>query len=206
MTDYAAFLRGINVGGHHTVTMQALQAELGALGFSNVSTFRASGNVRFTSDRPPAELEEKIARALGSAIGAEVGVFVRPITRLRSLAGRRPFPALLDPAATPYASFLKHAPSRRPHLPLRSPGGDIEVFDVDGAEVLSLGRRIGKLIGFPNGFVEASFGVPATTRNWSTVLGMVPEPPPMLPKGPKSALVPARRAVVARRPPRAKAS
>jgi len=46
MTRYIAFLRAINVGGH-TVKMDTLRALFESLGFLNVETFIASGNVLF---------------------------------------------------------------------------------------------------------------------------------------------------------------
>jgi uncharacterized protein (DUF1697 family) len=46
MSRYIAFLRAINVGGH-TVKMDILRQQFEALGFSNVETFIASGNVIF---------------------------------------------------------------------------------------------------------------------------------------------------------------
>jgi hypothetical protein len=45
---YVAFLRAINVGGH-VVKMDRLRTLFEGLGFANVSTFIASGNVVFDS-------------------------------------------------------------------------------------------------------------------------------------------------------------
>ena len=46
MTRYVALLRAINVGGH-TVKMDALRKHFSRMGFANVETFIASGNVIF---------------------------------------------------------------------------------------------------------------------------------------------------------------
>jgi uncharacterized protein (DUF1697 family) len=48
MPKYVAFLRAINVGGR-TVKMGHLRSLFEAMGFSNVETFIASGNVIFDS-------------------------------------------------------------------------------------------------------------------------------------------------------------
>ena len=45
MSKYAAFLRGINVGGHNPVPMKSLKTAMESLGFHNVRTLLASGNV-----------------------------------------------------------------------------------------------------------------------------------------------------------------
>ena len=61
---YVALLRGINVGGQALVKMAALRACFEDLGFDAVSTYIASGNVLFTSDRESAELPPMIEAAL----------------------------------------------------------------------------------------------------------------------------------------------
>ena len=58
MTRYIAFLRAINVGGH-VVKMDALRRLFESLGFSNVETFIASGNVLFETNLN-SDLEKKI--------------------------------------------------------------------------------------------------------------------------------------------------
>ena len=48
---YVAFLRGINVGGHHKVPMSELKELLESEGMSNISTLLNSGNAIFTVKR-----------------------------------------------------------------------------------------------------------------------------------------------------------
>ena len=49
MTTYAAFLRGINVGGHKKVPMAELRAAAEGLGYADVATYINSGNLVFTA-------------------------------------------------------------------------------------------------------------------------------------------------------------
>ncbi len=64
MTNYIALLRGINVGGKNMIKMADLVNCLEALGFSDVSTYIASGNVILKSDKSPAEIKTEIETAL----------------------------------------------------------------------------------------------------------------------------------------------
>jgi uncharacterized protein (DUF1697 family) len=64
MTKYVALLRGINVGGKNKVPMAGLRKCLEELGFSNVSTYIASGNVIFESDKRPEEIKTLMEAAL----------------------------------------------------------------------------------------------------------------------------------------------
>jgi uncharacterized protein (DUF1697 family) len=52
MNTYVLLLRGINVGGKNKVPMAELKSCLEELGFTNVSTYIASGNVLLDSDKP----------------------------------------------------------------------------------------------------------------------------------------------------------
>ena len=45
MKTYLAFLRGINVGGHHKILMKDLRELLNSIGFKDVKTYIQSGNI-----------------------------------------------------------------------------------------------------------------------------------------------------------------
>jgi uncharacterized protein (DUF1697 family) len=96
VTRYVAFLRGINVGGH-PVKMEQLAAAFESLGFENVSTFIASGNVIFESSARPATLEPRIEQHLGGWLGYAVNTFLRTEKEIASIAAHEPF---ADPGRT----------------------------------------------------------------------------------------------------------
>src|SRR4051794_28513588 len=64
MNTYIILLRGINVGGKNKVSMTGLKKVLEELGFSNVSTYIASGNVILTSDKPTEKIKTQIEETL----------------------------------------------------------------------------------------------------------------------------------------------
>ncbi len=64
MYTYVVLIRGINVGGKNKVPMAALKTCLEGLGFSDVSTYIASGNVILKSDHPAAKIQAQIEKAL----------------------------------------------------------------------------------------------------------------------------------------------
>lgn len=92
MTQYFAFLRGINLGKRR-VKMDALKLLFEALGFRNVSTFIASGNVIFESKaKDAAKLENQIEEHLASELGYEVDTFLRTGAELAAVGKLDPFP------------------------------------------------------------------------------------------------------------------
>jgi uncharacterized protein (DUF1697 family) len=95
MPAYAAFLRGMNVGGHR-ITNEELRARFEELGCDEVRTFRASGNVIFAAaaaEEPEDELSARIETGLAAALGYEVPVFLRDASEMRTIAAHRPFAA-----------------------------------------------------------------------------------------------------------------
>ena len=100
MPRYAAFLRGINVGGHR-ITNDELCAACEAVGLDGVATFRASGNVVFEAEEvsDPDALAERIETGLGETLGYQVPVFLRTTDEVRDIAAHRPFPAKLVEAS-----------------------------------------------------------------------------------------------------------
>lgn len=64
MNTYIVLLRGINIGGKNKVPMAGLKKCLEELGFSNVTTYIASGNVILESDLSAEQVQEKIEAAL----------------------------------------------------------------------------------------------------------------------------------------------
>ncbi len=97
MPRYFAFLRAINVGGRSTIKMEALRRAFEGLGFTDVETLIASGNVSFMSSaRGAVPLEKKIESALKTRLKINVDVLVRSENELRAVSRRRPFsgPAL----------------------------------------------------------------------------------------------------------------
>jgi uncharacterized protein (DUF1697 family) len=61
---YVVLLRGINVGGKNKIPMASLKECVKELGFPNVSTYIASGNVFLESDKPIDEIKAQLEEAL----------------------------------------------------------------------------------------------------------------------------------------------
>jgi len=176
MTGYVAFLRGINVGGQKLVKMEDLNQCFAALGFKNVKTLIQSGNVLFESSAmPAAELVKKIGKRLEKDLGFSVPLMLQTRQSIEALIKQNPFKAVKPGADVKlYVAFLAEEPKFKPTLPLKSPKKDIEILAISGQMVFCLAFPAGEgRYGFPNPMVESEFGVPATTRNWNTVLKLV---------------------------------
>ena len=93
MTSYLVLLRGINVGGKNKVPMARLRQLLEELGYSNVSTYIASGNVLLRSDRRAAEIKAEIEEALPRTFRLDselIAVLVLSHRQLQAVIDRKP--------------------------------------------------------------------------------------------------------------------
>jgi uncharacterized protein (DUF1697 family) len=93
MTSYLVLLRGINVGGKNKVPMAELRKLLEDLGFENVSTYIASGNVFLDSDLSASKVAAKIEAALPKAFKLDAELIkVAVLTRdeLEAVVKNRP--------------------------------------------------------------------------------------------------------------------
>jgi uncharacterized protein (DUF1697 family) len=92
-TSYLVLLRGINVGGRNRVPMAQLRTTLDELGFTDVSTYIASGNVLLRSEQPAATIKERIEAALPRAFALDselVAVLVLSLAQVRAVVERKP--------------------------------------------------------------------------------------------------------------------
>jgi uncharacterized protein (DUF1697 family) len=174
MTKYIAFLRAINVGGH-TVKMDYLRRLFEAMGFSNVETFIASGNVIFEATaKSTKELERKIEAALQESLGYGVATFIRTTSELADIAAYKPFPAsdLEAEGNMLYIAFLTDKPSDAAKQKLLLFTSDVDEFHVNGHEVYWLCRKKMSESNFSGALLEKTLGLPATLRNSTTVKKM----------------------------------
>ena len=173
MPRYIAFLRAINVG-EHTVKMDRLRGIFESLGFANVETFIASGNVVFeTAAMDAAALETRIASALQAALGYEVATFLRTDAELARIVAHEAFPpSHLDAAQALNIAFLAaplDAESVRKLMALKTA---IDDFATHEREIYWLCRKKQSESTFSNAVLEKTLRRQATFRGGNTVQKM----------------------------------
>jgi len=93
VTTYVVLLRGINVGGRNPVPMARLREVLGELGYRDVVTYIASGNVILRADHAPARVKREIEDALPKAFTLHtesLAVHVLTAAQLQAVVANRP--------------------------------------------------------------------------------------------------------------------
>jgi len=173
MTKCIVLLRGINVGKGRKVPMTDLKKLCEALGLKNVKTYIQSGNVVFELGRPEAilMLEMRLQQAFSETFGFDIPVIVRTDEEWAESIAQNPFlkEENLDIELL-HLTFLKELP--KPELLEKIKGYQYlpDRYEIIGRNVFifcAAGYGTSKLV---NSFFESKLKVPATTRNWKTVL------------------------------------
>lgn len=172
---FIAFLRGINVGGHHKLPMAALREQLTEMGFQNVQTLLNSGNVVFeTNEIDIQTLESNMERQLTQTVNFPVPVIVRTKDELVALVKQNPFESFtIHKDLLLYVTFLKEAPSIELKLPYLSKDGAFQIISIADRMICSVLDLSTSKTTKGMDELEKIVGKNCTTRNWNTVVKMV---------------------------------
>lgn len=163
------FLRGVNVGGHRTFRPSVLARGLSDYGVVNVG---AAGT--FVVRKPGSNA--KFRAALLRKLPFKAQVVLCDGRDLARLENENPFAAEPSrPDIVRFVSILSRAGGVCTALPVTiPPDGEwlVRVIASKNRFVFGVYRRHMKTIGYL-GRIDKLFGVPATTRNWNTILAVV---------------------------------
>jgi uncharacterized protein (DUF1697 family) len=157
MPLYAAFIRALNVGGTSVIKMTDLRRQFEALGFMNVQTVLASGNVLF---------ETKQSAAAAQKVIASIGYTAMVRTRAAVLKIAKDVPFATKEIDQLYVAFLEKKPSAAAIQKLLALGAD--QFHVDGTEAYWLRPKDTSQLPSGNVF-EKLLGVRSTMRGVKTI-------------------------------------
>ncbi|MGE5054561.1 MAG: DUF1697 domain-containing protein [Acidobacteriota bacterium] len=170
-----SMLRGVNLGPHNRIKMDALRATYEALGLENPRTYVQSGNVIFrTKEKSTSKLATKIQDAIAKRFKFRPAVIVRTIDELREAIAATPFDARrnLHPGKIlvtfladepPIEAAAKLATLKSYPEEIHMTGRELYIYFPDGAGKSKL----------PWSQVEKLLKVTGTARNWNSVRAML---------------------------------
>jgi uncharacterized protein (DUF1697 family) len=175
MAVIISMVRGVNVGGHNKIKMEALRALYESLKLRNPQTYVQSGNVIFRSDeRDISRLIKRIEDGIERKFGFRPDVILRTAPEMREVIARNPFAKRrgIEPGKL-MVSFHASDPGEEGREKVRQMKCDPEELRIEGREIY---------IYFPNGAGRsklqwAELGkmlkTPGTGRNWNSVTKMM---------------------------------
>jgi uncharacterized protein (DUF1697 family) len=160
LQTYIALLRAVNVGGTGKLLMADLKAMCTALGFTQVQTYIASGNVVFQSASSAAKVQAALEAKLQTYAGKPVGVHIRTTAQMQAVRDGNPFP--------------KAAPNRVMVIFLDTPADNNLLTGVSGQKDEQVALGLNELyVHYGEGMAQSKLKIPAaktgTARNMNTV-------------------------------------
>ncbi|HTW31069.1 MAG TPA: DUF1697 domain-containing protein [Candidatus Sulfotelmatobacter sp.] len=175
MPVFISMLRGVNVGAHNRIKMDALRTCYESLGLANPRTYVQSGNVIFqTEEKNGAKLTKKIQDAIEKTFGFRPEVILRSAEEMRNALTANPFAKRNDvEPGKLLVTFLSAEPSadapktlaqlKKFPEELHLKGRELYIYFPDGAGNSKL----------PWSSVEKLFKVTGTARNLNSVTKML---------------------------------
>lgn len=167
---FVALFSGINVGGNRIVKMAELRSFFEELGFGNVASYVQSGNVVFRSAKgDAATLAKQLEAEFEKKWGFHSRIMVRDLGWFGRLVAENPYPEVAGEPTKLHAYVLERPPTADEVAWLAEKCTGPERFEIRG-DVLYLHapEGLGKSV-FAN-LIPRTLKVPATARNWRTVL------------------------------------
>jgi uncharacterized protein (DUF1697 family) len=170
-----AMLRGVNLGAHNRMKMDALRDLYGALELRDAQTYIQSGNIVFrTRQRNLVVLAKNIKGAIEKKFGFAPEVILRTSADMRDVIARNPFAGMKDihPGKL-LVDFLASDPSSEARQAVLAIRTDPEILHAEGRQLY---------IYFPNGAgrsklswvaLEKILKTPGTARNWNSVIKLL---------------------------------
>lgn len=121
MKTYAILLRGINVGGNNIVPMAGLKTCLERLGFANVRTYIASGNVVLQSNTSAGDIRARTEAALVKSFKLDSDIIKALVLTRQQLQ-----------------AIVNNKPKGFGEQPQRYHSDAIFLIDIDAAEAMSV--------------------------------------------------------------------
>ena len=175
MAVIVSMLRGVNVGGHNKIKMEALRALYESLGLRDAQTYVASGNIVFrTKAQSFTALAKRIESAIEQNSGFRPRVILRTTSELKDAVARNPFRTRrgIEPDKL-LVMFLESHPAAEALEQVLKIKAAPEEMHIHGREVY---------LYFPNGMarpklswvtVEKKLKTAGTGRNWNSVIKLL---------------------------------
>jgi uncharacterized protein (DUF1697 family) len=166
-----SMLRGVNVGGHNKIKMDALRELYQSLKLRDPQTFIQSGNVIFaTGENDLVALAQRIQNGIERSYGFNPHVILRTTAELRAVIAKNPFAKRrgIEPSRL-LVTFLAADPGHAVREQVLKMKCEPEEIRANGRELYMY---------FPNGMarpklsfatLERMLKIPGTGRNWNSV-------------------------------------
>ena len=171
MNTYVIFLRGINVGGKNKVPMAGLKKCLEEQGFSNVSTYIASGNVILKSNKRANDVKAQIEEVLPENFkldGKFIKVLVLTYKQLQGIIDNKPKGFGEQPEKYHSDAIFLMGIDSAQAMPAFNPREEVDKVWAGNSVIYSQRLSSQRTKSRLNKIMETPFYKSMTIRNWNT--------------------------------------
>ena len=173
-TRYVALLKGVNMIGKNTMKMDQLTNIFTNMGFLAARTVGGSGNILFDVEQQEVlSLTQRIEAQISEATGRKSKAFLRTQAEFQKMAEADPFRDITEINVKRRVAFLS-APLSSEQLPIPY-SAEKDLF-----QLIAMGEQEVYCVGYPNPldprkfgnpatFLERTFSIEVTVREWSVV-------------------------------------
>ena len=168
-------LRGVNVGGHNMIKMDALKAICVSLKLKDPQTYVQSGNVIFSSgEKDLVKLAGRLQDAIEKSHGFRPPVVLRTVAEMKEVVARNPFARRsgIEPGRL-IVNFLADHPAkdaREKALAIKIGPEEMHLIGREAYIYFPNGQGRSR---FPSPAIERALGTSWTGRNWNSVTKML---------------------------------
>jgi uncharacterized protein (DUF1697 family) len=176
MNTYVILLRGINVGGKNIVPMAGLRKCLEEQGFSNVSTYIASGNVILKSDKCANDIKVQIEGVLPENFKLDAGfikVLVLTYKQFQTIIDNKPKGFGEQPEKYHSDAIFLMGIDSAQAMPAFSPREGVDQLWAGNGVIYSHRLSSQRTKSRLNKIMETSFYKSMTIRNWNTTMKLL---------------------------------
>jgi uncharacterized protein (DUF1697 family) len=174
---HVAFFRNLNLGRPKCPSKAQFEAAFLGAGAATASSFLTNGTIVF--EAPSAAAAKKLLATASQTMHGECGLiepaFLRTVRQLAGVVDDGPFDDVDEHGVFARCITFLHPKAEldQQRLPIDTPRGDCHIFASTGAEAFSTVQKNGNTVGNPNGVLEKLLKLPATSRNWNTVVRLL---------------------------------
>ena len=167
METFIAFLRGINVGGANKVPMKELKEHFEQLGFTDIKTILATGNVLFKG-KP--EKTPNLSTELSKKLGFDTHLLIFTYSDIKDIIDSDPFEGKeISKDVKFYISFYSEIKKSNLQIPYNDIEKGIEILKISDKAIFSIVdiKKSGTVELMK--ILDKEFGTKLTTRNFNTI-------------------------------------
>lgn len=170
MKKYAAFLRGVNIGGKNAINISELKNSLAADKFENIKSYINSGNLVFCNEESGGNLKEIIKKIIKTRFNLEIEVFIKTEKEIEQIINGNPFNENETDNSKRVVVMLPDKIDKKSRDKFKNETDFEENYFFSNDIIYVYYHNGAGRSKFTTAYIERKLGISSTGRNWNTII------------------------------------